>query len=369
MSETSGHSDADFMRMAVKISGKGKGRIAGIRPSVGCVIVNPVTLKIISIGKTSESGNPHAETDAIQNAIASGRRDHLKGATAYVTLEPCSHTSSHKPVSCAQNLINHGIERVVVACDDPDPKVNGNGYKKMEDAGIAITKGVLKQEAETVLKEFFTAVRNKRPFVTLKMAVSADGKVGIKDMPKTLITGPQAQAHAHSRLRYHHKAIMAGIGTVLDDNPALTTRVHKDIYPSTRIILDSQLRLPKGSKILQTASDGNPLLLIFNENAETPDFLKQAANVNLIRVQDTRNLSAVLKLLATDDYGITSLLVEGGPTLIQSFLSSGLWDEAYVYRSPLKIGEAGINGPQFSGYPIEEAENIGNDKLEIYRNS
>jgi diaminohydroxyphosphoribosylaminopyrimidine deaminase/5-amino-6-(5-phosphoribosylamino)uracil reductase len=364
---TNNQNDIFFMRRAIEVSRTGQGKIAGIRPSVGCVLVNPYTQEIISYGRTADNGRPHAETAAIMRAITEGKQGQLAGATAYVTLEPCAHLQKGKPICCAQSIVDHGIKRVVVACDDPFDKVNGAGYAILEQAGINVVRNVLTNEAQSVLQDFLTVVQYGRPFVTLKMAVSADGVVGVKGQEQARITGDIAQKHAHLALRQFRKAIMVGIGTALEDDPTLTIRIDGVAATTTRIVIDPRLELPAHSKLIQSAEGGHPLLVVHNKSADIPLDLQNVNNLQLVAVDNTHDLIQVLGTLATDSYGITSLLVEGGAQLIQSFIEAKLWDEFYLYKSPIERGaKDAICAPSLGENHLVNTERLGADSLEIY---
>lgn len=332
------------------------GRVAP-NPAVGCVIVSPEG-HIVGRGWTQPGGRPHAEAVALA-AAGKGAR----GATAYVTLEPCAHLGQTPP--CADALIAAGVARVVAAVTDPDPRVSGKGFAKLESAGISLTRDVVREEAVFLNEGFFARIKYGRPLVALKSAESADGFVSKPGADKW-ITGERARAHAHL-LRAQYDAIMVGIGTVLADDPMLTCRLPgmEDRSP-LRVVLDTHLRLPLVSKIAQTARE-HPTLL-FTSKKDAPSI----GDITIIPVDaanDRVDLAAVLNELA--QRGITRVLVEGGPTLENTFLDADLADRVHLFRSPTRLGSGtpGI-GARAGGdgkFHVYDRVELGPDVLESWR--
>jgi diaminohydroxyphosphoribosylaminopyrimidine deaminase/5-amino-6-(5-phosphoribosylamino)uracil reductase len=317
--------DAYFMRVALAHARRGVGRVAP-NPSVGCVIVKDGT--ILSAARTSDGGRPHAEANALAACDA-------RGSTAYVTLEPCSHIGKTGP--CAQALIDAGVVRVVVACGDPDARVSGRGLKMLEEAGVAVTFGVLETEALVLNAGFFLRITQNRPFVTCKLGTSADHKIAAAAGQRTQITGTLAGRYMHLQ-RSLHDAIMVGSETFITDAPSLTTRIAGYTHDSTRIVLDGRGRIQD--------ADGFQIMT------------------------DTRDIKGVLASLA--EQGITRLLVEGGAQLHQSMLDSGFVDQFLHTYSPDIIGKAGVNAPYIGdletkyGLLKQKTRILGEDTLEIY---
>jgi diaminohydroxyphosphoribosylaminopyrimidine deaminase/5-amino-6-(5-phosphoribosylamino)uracil reductase len=315
--------DIQFIQEALELGQTGLGRVAP-NPSVGCVIVKNGA--VVGRGRTSDGGRPHAEINALNEA---GKK--AKGATAYVTLEPCSHVG--KTGSCAQALIDAGVARVVVACTDPNPQVNGQGIQMLRDAGIEVVTGVLKEEALAANKGFFLTQTQQRPLITLKIATSANGKIAYANGESKWITGELARQHAHL-LRSQHDAIAVGANTVLMDNPSLTTRLEGVDHQAKIIVFDRRRkeisRLTGGEKIF----DHDPLIL------SEPD-LK----------------TAMTKIV---EAGITRLMVEGGSALLSSFIRAGLYDEFYWYQAPHDLPDDGINA--ISDFDIADIEKHTNLK-------
>lgn len=337
-------------------------------PSVGCVIVRddgdgPV---IVGSAVTATGGRPHAETQALKEA-----GDKAKGATAYVTLEPCSHHGKTPP--CTDALIASGIGRVVISVLDPDERVSGTGVALLREAGIAVTLGVLSREGERAQEAYLMRQRSKRPHVTLKLAVSADGMIGRRGEGQVRITGPEAREEVH-RLRARTDAILVGIGTALADDPELTCRLEGlENQSPIRIVLDRRLELPLRSKLVMTARDVPVIVVADLAAASTEGLLSrredlEAAGVEILDCDSTR-LDDLLTALASR--GISSLLVEGGAKTAQSFLDAGLVDRILLFRGPGTLGEGGIASPfdpqsMPAGFTLVQTRSFGADICENY---
>jgi len=322
------------MALALTLGRRGLGR-TWPNPAVGAVIVAGGL--IASRGWTQSGGRPHAEVEALRRAGKAAR-----GATLYVTLEPCSHQGKSPP--CADAIIAAGIARVVSALEDPNPKVAGAGHARLVAAGVAVDVGIGADEARRAHAGHIRRVRNGRPNVMLKLAISADGKVAAAGRRPIAITGSEVRDRVHL-MRAQSDAIMVGIGTVLADDPLLTCRLPGMERDSpVRIVLDGHLRLPASSRLVRTARDV-PVWLIGGPHA--PSANEQtlvAAGVDIARMPNRNghfDLSTVLKLLA--ERGITRLMVEGGPTLAASFVAADLVDEAVLFRSARSVGADGID--------------------------
>jgi diaminohydroxyphosphoribosylaminopyrimidine deaminase / 5-amino-6-(5-phosphoribosylamino)uracil reductase len=322
--------DLHHMRHALMLAERALGSTAP-NPAVGCVIVKDDI--VLGRGSTARGGRPHAETAALNQAGAAAR-----GATAYVTLEPCAHTGQTPP--CAEALIAAGIARVVAAVEDPDPRVCGRGLDKLREAGVAVVTGVCAEDAAELNAGFFLRVRRGRPLVTLKIAQSIDGRTAAATGESRWITGEASRACGHL-LRARHDAILVGINTALADDPTLDCRLPglEDRSP-VRVVLDTRLRLPEKSKLAGTAR--RIPTLVFTTAAAGGDKL-QACGVEIIRVErdvpGRPSLDAVLAELGRR--GLTRLLVEGGATVHAAFLDRGLADRLEVFTAPLLLGEAG----------------------------
>ncbi len=319
------------MRHALVLAARGLGEVAP-NPAVGCVIVKDGV--VVGRGRTAKGGRPHAEPQALAEA-----GDAARGATAYVTLEPCSHHGHTPP--CVSALVAAGVARVVVAVEDPDPRVNGEGVAWLRAAGVEVTTGVCEKEAAALNAGFFLKVQTGRPLVTLKLAQSLDGKIATVTGESQWITSETARAYGQL-LRARHDAILIGVGTALADDPSLTCRLPglEDRSP-LRVVLDTRLRLTEWSKLAQTAQEVPTLVYTVADGGGA----LEACGVQIVRVaKDVAGrpkLETVLADLA--GRGITRLLVEGGAALHAAFLNGGLADRLEVFSAPMILGAAGLS--------------------------
>jgi len=325
--------DRRFMALALALGRRGLGR-TWPNPAVGAVIVK--NGEIIGRGWTQTGGRPHAEIEALRRAGAMAR-----GATLYVTLEPCSHHGKSPP--CADAVIASAIARVVSAMEDPNPEVGGRGHARLRSAGLAVDVGLGAATARRDHAGHIRRMRDGRPHVLLKLAVSADGKVAGAERRRVAITGNAVRDRVHL-MRARSDAIMIGIGTALADDPVLTCRLPgMDKMSPTRVVLDSGLRLPLQSRLVATARE-TPLWVIAGKDASiaSESALRQSgAEVMRVAEQNGRlDLRDVLRLLAMR--GITRLMVEGGPAVASALIEADLVDEAVFFHSPMLIGEAGV---------------------------
>jgi diaminohydroxyphosphoribosylaminopyrimidine deaminase/5-amino-6-(5-phosphoribosylamino)uracil reductase len=312
-------------------------------PAVGCVIVQNV--QVAGRGHTASGGQPHAETQALAAAGAAAR-----GATAYVTLEPCAHTGQTPP--CTQALIAAGIARVVIALSDPDPRVNGAGIAQLRAAGIEVTTGVLEYDAYRVAEGFLRRIRDNRPLVTLKLATTLDGRIATKSGESQWITGTLARRAGHA-LRATHDAIMVGAGTVLADDPQLTCRLPgARTRPLVRVVADSHLRTPLTSALLATAHE-QPTWFLTRASAD-PDRARAVESCGgaIIPCQPGEpgvDLRDALQGLAAR--GITRLLVEGGAHIAAALLRADLVDRIVWFHAPAVMG--GDGWPAVQAFGVE----------------
>jgi diaminohydroxyphosphoribosylaminopyrimidine deaminase / 5-amino-6-(5-phosphoribosylamino)uracil reductase len=315
-------------------------------PAVGALVVRFETGQpvIVSRGLTAQGGRPHAETEALRIA-----GDAARGATTYVTLEPCAHHGKTPP--CANAIISAGIARAVIAVEDPNPEVRGKGTAMLRAAGIDVTLGVGAKEAAVVHAGHFRRMLEGRPHLILKIAVSADGKTGLAGRRPAEISCETSRAEAHM-MRANSDAILVGSGTVIADDPMLTCRLPgMEERSPIRIVLDGKLRLPITSHLVRTAREV-PLWVITTDDApvETERVLV-AAGITVLRApaRDGRvDLKASLKRLG--ERGITRVLVEGGPILSSMLLRDDLVDEAIVVRSERTLGAGAIDA--LEGLPL-----------------
>lgn len=324
--------DARFMSLALALGRRGLGN-TWPNPAVGCVIVKGS--RIVGRGWTQPGGRPHAEVGALRQAGASAR-----GATAYVSLEPCSHHGESPP--CADALVDAGVSRVVAAVQDPDPRVNGAGLVRLTHAGIDVELGVLEAEARRDLKGFLLRATVGRPMLTLKLAASLDGRIAMANGESQWITGPEARRHVHAQ-RLRHDAVMIGAGTARADDPVLTVRGLGAKHQPVRVVLSSDLKLPLDGKLALSAQDV-PLWLVHTGQAE-PELVSawQAIGAKTFLVSEhlgAIDLSATMKVLA--DEGLTRIFCEGGARLAASLLTAGLVDEFVSYSAGMVIGADGL---------------------------
>jgi diaminohydroxyphosphoribosylaminopyrimidine deaminase/5-amino-6-(5-phosphoribosylamino)uracil reductase len=361
MSDSLTHGDRSFLSRAIDLAMRGRGTVEP-NPMVGCVIVRDG--RTIGEGYTSPFGGPHAEPNALAACTESPA-----GATAYVTLEPCCHTKKKTP-PCVPQLIAAKLGRVVVGCNDPNPEVDGRGNQQLRDAGIQVTEAN-DPACRQLLAPFIALVTNRRPYITLKWAQSADGKVAGPGGRRTQISNRTSQEMIHA-LRARSDAILIGIATAVADNPLLTARDVAHSRPLVRMVLDSDLRLSIDSKLVKTAGDGKVILFCSKEAADYSGTRVPlaACGVEIDPVSAERpgrlSLPAVMKQIGK--MNLTHLIVEPGPTLARSFLESGLWDRAWIIRSPMKIDHptapaaASLNGIETG------SRNLGDDVLTEYLN-
>lgn len=353
------------MRMAIRLGQRHLGRTAP-NPSVGCVIVKQG--RVIGVGITASGGRPHAEVSAL--AMAGGD---AQGACIYSTLEPCSHHGQTGP--CVDAIVAAKIARVVIGSTDTNPLVNGGGITALREAGIEVITDICRQETDLLHAGFFSAQLKKRPLVTLKIATSADGKMALADGSSQWITGEDARRYGHL-LRSNHDAVLVGSGTVLADDPLLTSRI--DGLPSPiRIALDARLKTPLHSQLVATAKT-QPFWLITSAD-QPPEALapyrERGVIIHSLPLQQQRfDVAALLTHLAAE--GITRLLVEAGPTLTTAFLQQQCVDQLYWFHAPLLIGNDGLaafdpfNLPALSAAPrlkLAERFALGSDSGAVYR--
>lgn len=357
------------MRHALVLAQRSLGQTAP-NPAVGCVIVSPDGI-VLGRGRTAKGGRPHAEVLALAEAGEVAR-----GATAYVTLEPCSHTGQTPP--CAEALIAAGVAKVVVAVGDPDPRVNGKGLAMLRAAGISVIEGVCQKEAADLNAGFFLKIRENRPLVTLKIAQSLDGRSATATGESQWITGAPARAYGHL-LRARHDAILIGSGTAEADDPMLTCRLPGlEARSPLRVVLDSRLKLSPWSKLAQSAQEIPTLVFTAAEGSnKTNAGALEACGVEIVGTARDAigrpRLDEVLAKLA--GRGITRLLVEGGASVHASFLDHGLADRLAVFSAPLVLGGSGRPAVEtLSAFSLSEAprfkitgrRSLGGDLLVSY---
>ena len=342
------------MRLALlHLAAQGRGKVEP-NPLVGCIIVperTPArsesnTARLISTdggprsgkGYHQHFGGPHAERVALADLASKGLRS--EGATAYVTLEPCCHTNKKTP-PCVPALIDAKLRRVVVGCLDPNPDVSGNGVAQLRSAGIEVTTGVLEGECKQINAPFFARVLHNRPYVTLKWAQSADGKVAGPGGQRRQISNPTSMRIVHE-LRARSDAVLVGIDTVLADDPLLTARNVSASRQPRRVVLDSLLRIPPSSKLVTTLEQG-PVTVYCTERAEdSRAAVLRSAGVDVVRLPSDEHRRPSLPTMLADlcAKSVTHLIVDAGPTLASAFFAGNLADRIWLFRSHMRIEDA-----------------------------
>lgn len=350
--------DEQYMRLALEIAKTGLGQTSP-NPAVGAVVVK--NGEIVGFGAHLKAGEPHAEVHAIRMA-----GDKAKGATVYVTLEPCSHFGKTPP--CADLLVETGVERVVIATTDPNPLVAGKGIEKLRNAGIDVTVGVFKEEADELNRVFFHYITTKTPFVTMKFAASLDGKIATKTGESKWITSEEARQDVH-RYRARHDAILVGVDTVIADNPSLTVRLSEGGKNPIRLILDTHLRTPLEANVVQDGA-AETWIIVGSDVPSERIALYTHPHVRIMSMPTpTIDIRELLSMLAARK--ITSVFVEGGAKVHDSFIRANAVQEVIAYIAPKIIGGSEAKTPVGgSGFArmidvleltIKRVETIGRD--------
>jgi len=321
--------DQIWMRRALDLAARARGRTSP-NPMVGAVLVKDGQL--IGEGFHAYAGSDHAEVAALRDAGPAAR-----GATLYVSLEPCCHYGRTPP--CVDQILQAGIRRVVAACEDPNPAVSGKGIAALRAAGLSVDVGVLAEETERLNEAFFTHVRTGRPFVTLKVAASLDGKIATRTGESRWITGESARRRVH-QLRNEMDAVLVGIGTVLRDDPLLTTRLGiADQRDPIRVVVDNLARLPLRAKAVNRASTAPTILAVSQMAPRTKLEALEREGVQVIVVESSpRRVSLERLIEALGKRGILSVMIEGGAEINASALREGIVDKVLVFLAPILIG-------------------------------
>jgi diaminohydroxyphosphoribosylaminopyrimidine deaminase/5-amino-6-(5-phosphoribosylamino)uracil reductase len=356
--------DARYMALAFTLGRRNLGH-TWPNPAVGAVIVKDGV--IVGRGWTQRGGRPHAEIEALHHA-----KKAAQGATMYVTLEPCSHHGKTPP--CADAMIRGGIARVVSALEDPNPEISGAGHKRLMEKGVKVDIGLGAEEARAAHAGHIMRMTKGRPYVMLKMAISADGKAGLAGRKPAAITGEAARVRIY-QMRSTYDAIMVGIGTVLSDNPQLTCRLPGMFEHSpVRVVLDANLKLPLMTSVVATVRETPTWVFSSHKPSAIAEEILQQKGCKVFRVADDNgklDLKEVLKVLAGE--GITRLMVEGGPTLAGSLAAADLIDEVALLHGAKSIGADGI--APLEGMPLDGLtgqlralgrERVGPDMLEHF---
>jgi len=362
-------SDARFMALAFALGRRGLGA-TWPNPAVGAVIVKDGI--ILGRGWTQSGGRPHAEVEALRRAKKTAQNTTLHGATMYVTLEPCSHQGKSPP--CADAIIKAGITRVVSALEDPNPEVAGAGHRRLSQRGIKVDIGLGADEARRAHVGHITRIQKARPHVMLKLALSADDKLGLAGRKPVALTGEEARTRVF-QMRSQHDAILVGIGTVLSDNPQLSCRLPGMFERSpVRVVLDAQLRLPLATSVVATVRETPTWVFTSRKPSAIAEEILQQKGCKVFRVDDQNgrlDLDEVLKVLG--GRGITRLMVEGGPTVAARFVAADLVDEAVLLHAEKTIGADGIDALEGMALTAltqrlhsRGAERLGADSLETF---
>ncbi|MGB3554036.1 MAG: bifunctional diaminohydroxyphosphoribosylaminopyrimidine deaminase/5-amino-6-(5-phosphoribosylamino)uracil reductase RibD [Jannaschia sp.] len=325
--------DARWMNAALALAGRGLGRVWP-NPAVGCVIV--AGGRVVGRGRTADGGRPHAEAVALAEAGPAAR-----GATAYVTLEPCAHHGRTPP--CADALIDAGLARVVVALGDPDPRTDGGGVARLRAAGIAVTEGVETDAARDLQAGFLSRITRGRPMVTLKLATTLDGRIATASGESRWITGPAARTHVHGQ-RGRHDAVMIGAGTARADDPMLTVRGMGPRPQPVRIVLSRKLDVPEDSALVGSIDQAPVWMLHGDATPEAARRHLEAAGVTLIECPTGPggHLDLGQAMVELGARGLTRMYCEGGGALAANLLAASLVDRLDAYGAGAAIGAEGV---------------------------
>jgi len=360
--------DRRYMALALSLGRRGQGR-TWPNPAVGCVIVKDG--RIVGRGSTAPGGRPHAEPQALAQAGPAAR-----GATAYVSLEPCAHHGKTPP--CSQALIDAGVARVVAAIEDVDPRVSGQGFAQLRDAGIEVTTGVLADQAEADLSGFFIRTEQGRPMVTLKLANSFDGRIATASGDSQWITGPVARRAVHA-MRMRHDAVMVGAGTARGDDPSLTVRDMGVDHQPVRVVVSRRLDLPLSGVLARTAKEV-PVWICHGPDAD--DMLHRTwdgLGAKLISCDVTGghlDPRSILQGLGAE--GLTRVFCEGGGALAASLLAADLVDELVGFSAGVVIGAEGTPAIGAMGlarlseaprFDLVSSRPVGGDVMHVWKRS
>lgn len=351
------------MTAALTLGRRGQGRVWP-NPAVGCIIVKDGV--VVGRARTSDGGRPHAETKALAQAGTAA-----SGATVYVTLEPCAHHGQTGP--CAEALVTAGVARVVVATTDPDPRVAGKGLDILRRAEITVDVGICKSQADWDHAGFFSRVQQSKPFVTLKLASSLDGRIATSTGHSQWITGPLARRAVHA-MRARHDAVMVGAGTARFDDPSLDVRGMGAVRQPVRIVMSRELDIPKHGKLAMTAKS-QPVWLLHGPAADRRDWANLGAKTWTIPLCGAQlDVKAALSELA--DAGLTRVLCEGGGGLAASLLQAGVVDELVVFTAGFGVGADGTPSLAALGvetldhaerFDLAKVRRVGPDSLSIWQ--
>ena len=361
--------DEKFMRRCLQLARLGAGHVAP-NPMVGAVLVHEGL--IIGEGYHQKYGEAHAEVNCLADAkkrlssqSPQAVQDIFAQSTLYVSLEPCAHFGKTPP--CADLVIQHKIPKIIIGCRDPFEQVNGRGIEKLQAAGIEVAVGILEQNCKEINKRFFTFQIQHRPYIILKWAQTSDGQIGSLNNERLMISNEFTNRLVH-QWRSEEAGILIGTNTALKDDPELTNRLWKGVSP-LRLVLDNNLRLPDSLKIFNDKAT----TIIFNKQKTTvgdDELLFQQGNKNIYYYQLPENEDLITALVKSFyQLKIQSVLVEGGAQLLQSFINSGIWDEARVITNITLTCQNGLRGPVLQSAGFTEEVSIESDRISIYYNN
>lgn len=324
------NNDEKFIKKCIKLARKSEGQVSP-NPLVGAIIIDKKG-QIAAEGRHEKYGSAHAEVNAFSDAQRKGID--VNGGTLYVSLEPCSHYGKTPP--CADLIIEKNIKKVVIGCVDPNPKVSGNGIKKLKDAGIEVECGILEQECQKLNEIFMTNQLLKRPFVVIKTATTTDGKIAVKSGDSKWITSEKARENVQ-RLRNRFDAILTGSGTVIKDNPSLTCRMKNGRNP-IRIVIDSCAKTAPASKVY--ADDGTKVILAVAKGLDLKNIYEKNVEILPVSIDKTSGKIDLNELISElYEKGICSIMIEAGGLLNSAFLNTRKVDKIYQYIAPKLLGD------------------------------
>jgi len=344
------NSNEQYMHRCLELATKGAGYVAP-NPLVGALLVHEG--RIIGEGFHQKYGEAHAEVNCIES-VNPNDKFLIPNSTLYVSLEPCAHFGKTPP--CAERIIKEGIQKVVIGCRDPFKEVNGKGIEKLMVAGIEVEQGILEQRCKDLNSRFFVYNLFHRPYIVLKWAATADGKIANTDYSRVLISNELSNRLVH-KWRTEEAAILVGTRTAHFDDPHLTSRLWPGPNP-VRLVVDMELRLP-------------PMLHLFDQQIRTIVFnkIRHEERENLLYYQVTEDVELVHQVCnALYQLKIQSVLIEGGARLLQSFIDSGYWDEARVITNETLVIKSGIPAPQLNGGKFAKQMKLANDRIVFFKN-
>ncbi|WP_027339145.1 bifunctional diaminohydroxyphosphoribosylaminopyrimidine deaminase/5-amino-6-(5-phosphoribosylamino)uracil reductase RibD [Halonatronum saccharophilum] len=337
--------DEKYMKVALELAQKADGRTSP-NPLVGAVIVKGE--KVIGRGYHQYAGGPHAEINALKDADRQAQ-----GANLYVTLEPCSHYGKTPP--CTQAILDSGIKRVFIGMEDPNPRVSGRGIQLLKENGVEVEVGILEEKAKKINEVFIKYITTKRPYIILKNGITLDGKIATKTGHSKWITGEESRFLVH-KLRDKVDGILVGIGTVLSDDPRLTTRLPEGGKDPVRVILDGRLRVPLDAKVIKNDSEDKVIVATLKGNDKNKIKKLEQLGVKVIEVSKGPRVDLKELLKKLGELEITSVLVEGGSEINASFLNGGFVDKLYYFIAPKIIGGSD-SIPVVGGVGVEKINN------------